>query len=74
MLGKLIAVVIMILGVLGLVFDTAGDWTFLMMWSVIGGMAVYLASVVRQKKENARKEREEDRLDLEPDPETGRYH
>ena len=52
MLGKLIAVAIMILGVLGLVFDTAGDWTFLMMWIAIGGMAVYLAEVVFSSDDN----------------------
>ena len=52
MLGKLIAVVIMLLGVLGLVFDTAGDWTFLMMWIAGGGLVVYLGEVFFSPDDN----------------------
>lgn len=36
------------------------------------GMALYFRAVI--KAENDRREREEDRLDIEADPETGRYH
>lgn len=74
MLSKFIGLFVFYFG-LFLNFTIPQDmWELWMLPIPIAGMAWYLASVVRQKKENARKEREEDRLDLEPDPETGRYH